>query len=173
MKKEQLEKQAVKSINESMSEQLQRVKTNYRVGLTSKDAIINESRKMISAAFRSGIKSLLINKMSDTNVDLLNITFVRRAFKDDGINFETIPEKFTMVRNGEFIQCGVDTYLTCDSKLQYTTAVVISIWTTDFETFESTSSNIRIDVPFVSNDKVAPSSNNVLDFIFNELIINL
>ena len=171
MKKEQIEKQAIKTINEKMSEQLQRVKCNYRASLTSKDAIINESRKTISAAYRTGIKSLLINKMSDVNVDLLNITFFRRAFKDDGVNFDTIPEKFTMVRNGEYIQCSIDNYLTCDEKLQHTTAVVLSIWTTDVETFESVSQNIRIDIPFNSNNDITPTPNIVLDFIFNELII--
>lgn len=125
---ESLENQA------NVTSKVSRVKQNFRPILFERAGIIAENDKIISSAIRTGIVQLLCERLTDANVDMITI-LADILPETDAVNFSSIKEKYTVTRDGDYINCGINNLLLDMHKIEKLNKLHIFVYSTDVETF--------------------------------------
>lgn len=150
MKKQKLTESLENQAN--LTTKVGRVKQNFRPILFERAGIIAENDKIIASAIRTGIVQILCERLSCLNVDMITILADIIPTEFDPVNFSTIKEKYSVVRDGDFINCGINNLLVNVDKVLRLSKLNIFVYSTDIDSFEVSKDSILIE--FTSMDYI-------------------
>lgn len=135
---ESLENQANETTKQS------RVKQNFRPIFFERAGIIAESDKIIASSIRNAIIQLLCERLSDANVDM--ITILAEILPEDCVNFSSIKEKYSVIRDGDFINCSINNLFLNLDKMSRLNKLNIFVYSSDIESFDVSKSSTIIEM---------------------------
>lgn len=169
---------ALEQVNEVKT--TKRIKENYRLsGITSRIAVINETEKLIASNYKNAIKSLIVDLMTDANVDIISINFVRSVVSTNDLegnstsNLTNIPEKYTITRQGDFVNIGIDNYLNEQWKVHNTIYVIFTVFSTNPVTFEVESESKTVNIRQAESPDFLTDYLVALHYIYCAFVENL
>lgn len=167
-----MKKQTDVPVAEQKQQQQPRLKRIYKFNsFDTRQMEIVDGERVISSSFRSLIRSLLLTRLSDSNIDLINVTF---EYEDDNNSNLYLRKKFTLQRQDENFFYNLDEFLISIINVNKLKTVYFGIYMTQLDSFESTVDCQTFHIPDIDSSFSEPERSFVvfsylIDFIIKNI----